>query len=101
LRRISSREIVATDSSDGVFVGRVWSKAAGGAVVVVLKEGAMRNLSAVSATMTGLLEIPDLLSRLETTDEFPSLGHLDEFLAGGSNLGPAGCFMRGTPRCSV
>jgi fumarylacetoacetate (FAA) hydrolase family protein len=90
MRRISSREIIATDSTDGAFVGRVWSKAAGGPCVVVLKEGIVRDLSAVSATMTGFLEIPDLLSRLEIPDEYPSLGHLDEFLAAGGNRGPAG-----------
>ena len=90
MRCISSREIVATDSSEGVLEFRVWSKAAGGPCVVGLKEGVVRNLSAVSATMTGLLEIPDLISRLEMTGEFPSLGHLDEFLADGGNQGPVG-----------
>ncbi|MFH5775415.1 fumarylacetoacetate hydrolase family protein [Paracoccus sp. NGMCC 1.201697] len=73
--------ILPDDADRAVLVGRVWSQAAEGPCPVILRNGDVFDLSGISATVSGLLETPDLLARIADED-LPRLGHLDEFLDG-------------------
>jgi len=73
--------ILPDDADRAVLVGRVWSQAAEGPCPVILRNGDVFDLSGISATVSGLLETPDLLTRVAAED-LPRLGHLDEFLDG-------------------
>jgi fumarylacetoacetate (FAA) hydrolase family protein len=73
---------------DALLVGRVWSNAQGGPCPVLVGGGQVRDLSGLSPTFAGLLELPDLPARLAQPEAFPSLGDLTAFL--GEDGGPAG-----------
>tara|TARA_R110002012_G_scaffold271770_1_gene457039 strand:+ start:483 stop:1613 length:1131 start_codon:yes stop_codon:yes gene_type:complete len=74
--------ILPQDVSDALLVGRVWSKDAGGPCPVLLKNDRVLDLSSLSPTLSGLLEIEDLTTRLEDTSRFADLGAIDAFLNG-------------------
>lgn len=85
---LSPDHILPTDADKAVLVGRVWSNAEGGPCPVLVRSGRVLNLSGLSATISGLLEIDDLVSRL--SGEFPDLGDLQAYLHGsaGTLLAP-------------
>jgi fumarylacetoacetate (FAA) hydrolase family protein len=74
--------ILPQDVNDALLVGRVWSRDAGGPCPVLLKDGRLLDLSSLSPTLSGLLEIEDLTTRLEDTGRFADLGAIDAFLNG-------------------
>ena len=88
---LSAQVILPQDVNEAVLVGRVWSKKAGGPCPVLLKDERLLDLSSLSPTLSGLLEITDLTSRLEDASQFADLGKLDDFLNGtaGELLAPA------------
>ena len=79
---LSAQMILPQDVSDALLVGRVWSKDAGGPCPVLLKNDRLLDLSSLSPTLSGLLEIEDLTTRLEDTSRFADLGAIDAFLNG-------------------
>ena len=79
---LSAQMILPQDVSDALLVGRVWSKDAGGPCPVLLKNDRLLDLSSLSPTLSGLLEIEDLTTRLEDTRRFADLGAIDAFLNG-------------------
>ncbi len=79
---LSAQMILPQDVSDALLVGRVWSKDAGGPCPVLLKNDRVLDLSSLSPTLSGLLEIEDLTTRLEDTSRFADLGAIDAFLNG-------------------
>jgi Fumarylacetoacetate (FAA) hydrolase family protein len=88
---LSAQSILPQDVNDALLVGRVWSKAAGGPCPVLLKEGRLFDLTSLSPTLSGLLELDDLASSLKRIDTFSDRGTLDSFLNGeaGDLLAPA------------
>jgi fumarylacetoacetate (FAA) hydrolase family protein len=74
--------ILPQDVNDALLVGRVWSKDAGGPCPVLFKDGRLLDLSSLSSTLSGLLEIEDLTARLNDTTQFADLGAIDAFLNG-------------------
>lgn len=78
---LTAAGILPDDADRAVLIGRVWSDAAGGPCPVLLRNSRVHDLSGISATVSGLLELPDLASRIAAA-ELPDLGHLDDFLAG-------------------
>ena len=80
--RLESVYILPSDTSDAVLVGRVWSNAAGGPCPVLIRDGKVLDLTALSPTVSGLFEIEDLAERLVTQDGLTNLGALDQFLSG-------------------
>ncbi|MGQ2969816.1 MAG: fumarylacetoacetate hydrolase family protein [Allorhizobium sp.] len=84
LRRehLESVYILPSDASDAVLVGRVWSNAAGGPCPVLIRDGRVLDLTAISPTVSGLFEIEDLAERLATQDGLTDLGALDRYLSG-------------------
>ncbi|QLF71519.1 fumarylacetoacetate hydrolase family protein (plasmid) [Peteryoungia desertarenae] len=78
-------DILPRDVAEAVLVGRVWSDVEGGPCPVLVRDGHVLDLTSVSATMAGLLEIDGLVTRLSQIDaELPVLGSIDDFLAGRS-----------------
>ncbi len=88
---LSAQSILPQDVKDALLVGRVWSRAAGGPCPILLKEGRLFDLTSLSPTLSGLLELDDLAARLKQIDMFSDLGTLDSFLNGeaGELLAPA------------
>ncbi len=81
-RNLKSVEILPQDAEKALLVGRVWSNAAEGPCPVVLRDGRVLDVSGFSATMSGLLEIDGIASKLEQATDLPDLGALDDFLTG-------------------
>ncbi|WP_082352538.1 fumarylacetoacetate hydrolase family protein [Rhizobium sp. AAP43] len=81
---LKSVDILPEDAADAILVGRVWSNAAGGPCPVLVSAGRVFDLSSLSPTVSGLLEIDGLSDRLLVTAEFSDLGDLDAFLSGAS-----------------
>lgn len=80
--RLESVYILPSDASDAVLVGRVWSNAAGGPCPVLIRDGKVLDLTALSPTVSGLFEIEDLAERLATQVGLTDLGALDQYLSG-------------------
>lgn len=85
--KLNAKDILP-EAQGGLLVGRVWSHALGGPCPVVVREGEVLDLSAVSATMSGLLERDDLLEVVRAGG--PALGPLDGFLDLGQGSGSLG-----------
>ncbi len=79
---------ILPDESGALLVGRVWSDAAGGPCPVLCREGQVLDLTRLSPTMSGLLEIEGLTAALQ--DDFPALGSLDSYLDLGGGTGQSG-----------
>ncbi|TPP05458.1 fumarylacetoacetate hydrolase family protein [Rhizobium glycinendophyticum] len=80
-RNLRSVDILPEDASDALLVGRVWSDAAGGPCPVLVRAGRVLDLTGISATSSGLLEIDDIAKRLAQASDLPDLGSLDDFLS--------------------
>lgn len=79
---LSAQLILPQDVNDAVLVGRVWSKAAGGPCPVLLLKGQILDLSSLSPTLSGILELDGLVDQLKDEAKFTKLGSLDQFLNG-------------------
>ena len=88
---LSAQSILPQDVSQALLVGRVWSIAVRGPCPVLLREGRLLDLSSLSPTLSGVLEIEDLSATLKSKSDLPDLGALEDFLAGkaGELLAPA------------
>lgn len=84
---LSAADILPADPS-ALLVGRVWSDANGGPCPVFCREGEVYDLSALSPTLSGLLERDDLVEAL--SGSHPALGPLDAFLNLGDGTGRHG-----------
>jgi fumarylacetoacetate (FAA) hydrolase family protein len=79
---------ILPDHPGALLVGRVWSDAAGGPCPVLCREGELYDLTALSPTMSGLLQRDDLAEAL--AGSHPHLGPLDAFLNLGDGTGRHG-----------
>lgn len=79
---------ILPDDPEALLVGRVWSDAAGGPCPVLCREGELYDLTALSPTMSGLLERDDLAEALAA--DHPHLGPLDSVLNLGDGTGRHG-----------
>ena len=85
--KLSATDLLPKDPS-ALLVGRVWSEAANGPCPVLCREGELYDLTAISPTMSGILETVDLDDRLSTA--LPRLGPLDDFINLGDGIGKSG-----------
>ena len=85
--QLSAADILPADPS-ALLVGRVWSDAKGGPCPVLCREGEVYDLTALSPTMSGLLDRDDLITAL--ADPHPPLGPVDAFLNLGDGTGRHG-----------
>src|SRR5690606_2982941 len=90
-RVLSAQDILPQDADMALLVGRAWSKVAGGPCPVLLKDGRLVDLSTLSNTLSGLLELDDLAGSLKNVAGLADLGPLEAFLNGeaGELLAPA------------
>jgi len=90
-RALAPDAILPSDAQAALLIGRVWSKALGGPSPVLLSSGRLFDLSPLAPTISGLLEIEDLVSSLRETARFADLGSLSSFMDGtaGELLAPA------------
>lgn len=79
---LDSRAILPADASEAVLVGRVWSKAAGGPCPVLVRNGHLIDLTELSATVAGLMEMDGIADRLASADLMKDIGTLEEYLSG-------------------
>lgn len=84
---LTAADVLPADPQ-ALLLGRVWSHAQGGPCTVVCRKGMLHDLTALSPTMSGLLETPDL--PLAVAGDYPSLGALDDFLDLGDGTGRSG-----------
>jgi len=68
------------DADRATLVGRAWDAAAGGPVVIAIRDGEAFDLSATFATMRDLTEAPDPATAVAATSG-PLLGRLDDLIA--------------------
>ncbi len=74
-------EILPEDGTRALLVGRVWSDLADGPCVVTVRDGQVYDLTPVSATISGLLEMNGLSDAVRIED-LEQIGTLDDFLQG-------------------
>ncbi len=74
-------EILPEDGTRALLVGRVWSDLADGPCVVTVRDGRVYDLTPVSATISGLLEMEGLSDAVRIED-LEQIGTLDDFLQG-------------------
>ncbi|TWD48571.1 fumarylacetoacetate (FAA) hydrolase family protein [Agrobacterium vitis] len=77
---LNSGMILPDDAADAILIGRVWSNGENGPCPVLIRGGRVLNLSAVAATVSGLLEIETIADYLTQATDLPDLGSLDDFL---------------------
>lgn len=81
-RVLRSESILPDDADSALLIGRVWSKARGGPCPVLISGERVFDLTAIAATMAGLLEVDDIVARLRQSRDLPELGDLQSFLSG-------------------
>ena len=79
---LSARDVLPEDAARAILVGRVWSEAAGGPCPVLVRDGRLLDLTPVSATVSGLMEVDGIAGRLAGAEGLADLGSLDDALAG-------------------
>ncbi|WP_217701964.1 fumarylacetoacetate hydrolase family protein, partial [Phaeobacter sp. HF9A] len=83
-----SAQDILPEADGALLLGRVWSNAADGPCLVLIRDGAVLDITQIAPTMSALLEIEDLTGALR--DGGPSLGSLDDFLDAGDGCGRLG-----------
>lgn len=80
--QLAAHDVLPTDAAQAILVGRVWSEAAGGPCPVLVRGGRLLDLTSLSATVSGLMEIDGLAKRLAQAEGLADLGSVDDALAG-------------------
>ena len=80
--QLTADDVLPQDADRAILVGRVWSDATGGPSPVLVRDGRLFDLTSLSATVSGLLEIDGIAWRLAGASGLPDLGSLDQALAG-------------------
>jgi fumarylacetoacetate (FAA) hydrolase family protein len=79
---LNAGTILPDDAADALLIGRVWSNTENGPCPVLIRNERVLDLSTLSATISGLLEIDAIADTLAKTTSLPDLGHVDDFLNG-------------------
>lgn len=79
---LTAADVLPEDSDQAILVGRVWSEALQGPCPVLVRRGRLFDLTALSATVSGLMEIDGLADRLSASDDLADIGALADALAG-------------------
>jgi fumarylacetoacetate (FAA) hydrolase family protein len=80
--QLVAHEVLPADADQAILVGRVWSEAAGGPCPALVRHGRLLDLTVLSATVSGLMEVDGLADWLAQADGLPDLGSVDDALAG-------------------
>lgn len=79
---LTAADVLPEDSDQAILVGRVWSDALQGPCPVLVRGGRLFDLTSLSATVSGLMEIDGLADRLSASDDLVDIGALEDALAG-------------------
>lgn len=79
---LSANDILPDDADQAILVGRVWSDAADGPCPVLVRGGRLLDLTSLSATVSGLMEIDGIAALLAAATDLADLGSVDDALAG-------------------
>jgi fumarylacetoacetate (FAA) hydrolase family protein len=80
--RLTAGDVLPVEGDGAILVGRVWSDAAGGPCPVLVRDGRLLDLTGLSATVSGLMEIDGIAARLAAATGLADLGSLDQALTG-------------------
>lgn len=80
--KLSPADVLPQDAGQAVLVGRVWSDVAGGPCPVLVRDGRLLDLTELSATVSGLMEIDGIAERLAGAADLEDLGSLEDALSG-------------------
>ena len=80
--QLTASDVLPDDADQAILVGRVWSEAAGGPCPVLVRDGRLLDLTTLSATVSGLMEIDGIADWLAQAQGLRDLGALDDALAG-------------------
>ncbi len=80
--QLTASDVLPDDADQAILVGRVWSEAAGGPCTVLVRDGRLLDLTTLSATVSGLMEIDGIADWLAQAQGLRDLGALDDALAG-------------------
>lgn len=80
--QLTAADVLPQDADQAILVGRVWSDVSAGPSPVLVRQGRLLDLTSISATVSGLLEMDGVASRLAGASGLPDLGSLDQALAG-------------------
>ena len=83
-QRLTLAACLPVDRAQATLVGRVWSPAVAGPVVVIARDDVLYDLSRIAPTMQGLLELDDPVRAIRAAGELPSIGDLPAVLANSS-----------------
>jgi len=79
--RLTSARCLPEDRDRALLIGRLWVPAAGGPVPVCIDGDDVRDLSAVAATTSQLLELDDPVARIRTAAPLPRIAAVADVLA--------------------
>ena len=82
--RLTIRRCLPVDTSQATLIGRVWSPAVAGPIVVVVRDGALHDLSRLAPTVRDLLELDDPVVAIRNIESLPRIGDLAAVLANSS-----------------
>jgi fumarylacetoacetate (FAA) hydrolase family protein len=88
--RLTVERCLPKDRERALLVGRVWVPSLDGPAVVQVDGEDVRDLSAVAATMTSLLELDDPVTSIAAAKTLPRLGALADVLANSCSEGRNG-----------
>jgi fumarylacetoacetate (FAA) hydrolase family protein len=76
--RLTLANCLPVDRAQATLIGRVWSPAVAGPVLVLVRDETVVDLSRVAPTMQGLLEIDDPVAAIRAAGNFPRIGTIWE-----------------------
>ena len=82
--RLTIPRCLPVDRSQATLIGRVWSPAVAGPIVVVVRDGALHDLSRLAPTVRDLLELDDPVVAIRNIESLPRIGDLAAVLANSS-----------------
>lgn len=80
--RLTAADVLPDDAGRAILVGRVWSDRVGGPCPVLVRNGRLLDLTGLSATVSGLVEIDGIAEQLAALGGLIDLGSLEDALAG-------------------
>src|SRR5437660_10223255 len=82
--RLTIAQCLPNDRSQATLIGRVWSPAVAGPVVVLVRDDTLYDLSHLAPTVRDLLELDDPVIAIRNIGSLPRIGDLAAILANSS-----------------
>lgn len=79
-QKLNRKDILPHDSDKAILIGRLWQAKVSGPTPVLCHHGELYEVSSLAATVSELLERPDLIDELSSPKRFPRLCSLQDVL---------------------